>query len=181
MPNFWEPKRPGHWAHGFLICGATQDTGYEFHGSFPRDGRLPHISVYEIGATNRKIRPSIYLRQANGTVGLTASDRTRFSSEFGVSDDARDAFVRDIWAKHRALNPPAAKPKKTSHYVGPASAFPPLPGAAATPPGVPVPYPNTAPPLLSDRPLGLSPGAMAELRAMPAHMQGMLAQSGAFD
>lgn len=183
MPNFWERKPDGHWAHGFLICGDTQTSGYEFHGTFPRDGRLPHISIYEIGNRSRKIGGNIQFRHLHGTVGLNASDRRRFLDMSGVSEDKMNDFIREVWSKHNELN--AAPVAATAAAPSPVfldSDFPALvspgPSASSAPPPVST---QSAPPLLSDRALGLSPAAMADMRSMPSQLQAVLMESGAFD
>lgn len=164
MPNFWE-SNPGPAFHGHLKLGEAQQAGYDVHGTFPRDGKLPHISVYEVSSTGGKVMRNLYLRNANGTVGLKASDRALLLKQSGVSESIADAFVRAVYDKHRELNPVSSTPSSGgSGYAINNSDFPPL---------------------MASRPVATTPAmqdpVQKQLDELPDVLRSVMMGSGAFD
>lgn len=163
MPNFWEPN-PGRRFHGHLKLGEAQSAGYDVHATFPRDGKLPHISVYEVSSTGGKVERNLYLRRSNGTVGLNASDRQTLLDWSGVSESVANAFVRAVYDKHLQLNPVVQQPRAPSQAS---------------------PNMNDFPPLMSSKPVATTPRMLdpvdKQLAEMPAHLRSALLDCGAFD
>ena len=128
------------------------------HGSFPKDGALPHISVYE---NETKQTRNLYVRRGAAAVGLRPSDRGLLLST-GLSATIVDAFILAVYRQHLALNPPAKMNSASAQSTGYSMAdFPALPSVAETP--------------VAHDPL------MAQLDALPDSVRSALMNSGAFD
>lgn len=171
MPNFWEAN-PGPRFHGHLKLGEAQSAGYDVHGTFPRDGKLPHISVYEVSSSGGKVERNLYLRSSNGSVGLNQGDRQLLLARSGVSESVADSFVRAVYGKHLELNPlVSSKPSTTGPKLS-SSDFPSLPSKPK----------QVTPPLVLGRPVATIPEEMlTQLTDQTDVLRGVLEMSGAFD
>jgi hypothetical protein len=173
MHVFWEVNS-GHRFYGHLKLGEAQSAGYDVHGTFPRDGSLPHISVYEVSSTGGKVERNLYLHNANGTVGLTAAYRAILIARSGVSQTVADEFVIAVYKKHLQLNPPSASASSSSSAPSfSASDFPALGGA------------RSSPPLVAAQPVAVTPAQRdplaRQLADLPGSVRSAVLGSGAFD
>lgn len=167
MPNFWESSANPAF-HGYLKLGESQSLGIDVHGTFPKDGALPHISIYE-GVS--KIERNLYLRNANGTVGLSERDRISLRDSAGVNEDVINAFIRTVYDKHRELNPIKVSVGTSSVFNINSSDFPALQKPHA--------------PLLANRSISVTPRVLdpiqQQLDNLPASVRSVVLASGAFD
>ena len=171
MPNFWE-ENAGPNFHGHLKLGEAQKAGYDVHGTFPRDGKLPHISVYEVSSNGGKVERNLYLRVVKGTVGLSDRDRQRLLDFSGVSQELADNFIVAVWKKHLALNQASVQSAQPAVASFNASDFPAL-GA------------RSSPPLLASQPVAEIPQRRDRidtlLADLPDNVRQVALGSGAFD
>jgi hypothetical protein len=171
MPYFWE-ENSGPRFHGHLKLGEAQSEGYDVHATYPKNGSLPHISVYEYSSTGGKVERNLYFRLSNGTVGLSSIDRQTLLSWSGVSEFVADAFVKAAYNKHIELNPPVSR-VRTSRVSAPIDDdFPSLPSRPKPPLVISTPVATT--PMMNSREDVL-------LSQLPDNVRSVVLASGAFD